>query len=347
MVLRATGLTVASLALSGAIVIASQQIATPRVAPDPSTIRSSDWPVPRGIHEPLKVPAANPLTAAKVALGRKLFVDKQLSRTSDVSCSSCHDPARAFSDARSIAVGILGRTGKRHSPALVNRGFGESFFWDGRAASLEDQVVMPIADPNEMDFSVDGVVSRLQRNAAYVRDFGTAFGRPINTRDVGYALASFVRTIVSGDSRVDRYLEGDNAALTATEVRGLRAFRAPGLCTACHKGSNFTDEEFHNTGVAWKVDTGPEGGRLSDRGRADVTGRADDEGAFRTPTLREISRTAPYMHDGSLPTLEAVVDFYEKGGRSNPNLDKDIMPLRLTAADKAALVEFLKALDGK
>jgi cytochrome c peroxidase len=302
--------------------------------------------VPRGIHEPLNAPAANPLTAAKVALGRRLFSSTQLSRTSDVSCATCHDPARAFSDARTVAVGIGGRTGTRHSPALINRGFGDSFFWDGRASSLEAQVVMPIADPNEMDFSVAGVVTRLQRDQTYAKEFSRVFGRPVNARDVGYALASFVRSIVSGDSRVDRYLDGDDTALSAAEARGLRVFRGAGLCTSCHKGGNFTDESFHNTGVAWVPDNSAAGGRLTDRGRAAVTSRPDDEGAFRTPTLREISRTAPYMHNGSLATLEAVVDFYEKGGRANPNLDPDLMPLRLTAADKAALVDFLKALNG-
>lgn len=308
--------------------------------------RQSTWPVPRGIHEPLRAPAANLLTAAKVALGRRLFSSGELSRTSDVSCATCHDPARAFSDVRTIAVGVAGRTGTRHSPALINRGFGESFFWDGRALSLEAQVVMPIADPNELDFSIVGAVTRLQRDPSYVKDFGAAFGQPVNARDLGYALASFVRSIVSGDSRVDRYLDGDNTALSATEVRGLRVFRGAGLCTTCHKGGNFTDEAFHNTGVAWVLDTSPAGGRLADRGRAGVTKRPADEGAFRTPTLREISRTAPYMHNGSLPTLEAVVNFYEMGGRANPNLDPDLMPLQLTAADKAALVAFLKALDG-
>ena len=334
------GLAVVSVAVCGAITLASQQSPTPGSAP------AGDWPVPRGIHEPLKSPATNPLTPAKVALGQRLFSDKQLSRTSELSCATCHDPARAFSDTRTIAVGIAGRKGTRHSPAIINRGFGESFFWDGRAASLEEQVVMPIADRNEMDFSVAAVVSRLERDQSYKTEFAAAFGRPLNERDLGYALASFVRSIVSGDSRVDRYLEGDERALSAMEVRGLRVFRGNGLCTTCHKGGNFTDEAFHNTGVAWAPDSSAAGGRLTDRGRAAVTNRSDDEGAFRTPTLREISRTAPYMHNGSLATLEAVVNFYEQGGRANPNLDPDLLPLRLTAADKAALVEFLKALAG-
>jgi len=197
-----------------------------------------------------------------------------------------------------------------------------------------------------MDFSVDGVVSRLKRDQSYVKEFVSAFGQPVNARGLGHALASFVRSIVSGDSRVDRYLYGDERALSVTEVRGLRVFRGNGLCTTCHKGGNFTDEAFHNTGVAWAPDSSAAGGKLTDRGRAGVTNRPDDDGAFRTPTLREISRTAPYMHNGSLPTLEAVVNFYEMGGRANPNLDPDLLPLRLTAADKAALVEFLKALTG-
>jgi cytochrome c peroxidase len=339
--------------LAGSVGVASQHLAQGQGAPPslaavkPTALQSTDWPVPRGLHEPLTAPAANALTTEKVALGRRLFSSTQLSRTTDVSCATCHDPARAFSDARTIAVGIAGRIGTRHAPALINRGFGASFFWDGRALSLEAQVVMPIADENEMDFSVSGAVARLQGDPTYVSEFAAAFGRPVNSRDLANALASFVRSIVSGDSRVDRYLDGDDSALSATEVRGLRVFRGRGLCTACHKGGNFTDEAFHNTGVAWVQDDSAAGGKLSDRGRATVTNRASDEGAFRTPTLREISRTAPYMHDGSLPTLEAVVDFYDRGGRSNPNLDRDLMPLRLSAADKSALVDFMKALNGR
>jgi len=308
--------------------------------------RQSAWPVPRGIHEPLKTPAANPLTAEKIELGRMLFSDVRLSRTSEVSCATCHDPARAFSDARPLAVGVRGRIGRRHSPALINRGFGDSFFWDGRAATLEAQVVMPIADPSEMDFTVAAVVSRLKDDAAYAARFRSAFGRAINEGDIARALASFVRSILSGDSRVDRFLEGDLSALTRDEQRGLSVFRGRGLCTACHVGSNFSDERFHNTGVAWISGDTAVSGSFSDRGRGGVTNRKEDDGAFRTPTLREVSRTAPYMHNGSLATLEAVVDFYEQGGRENPNLDKEMMALRLTPADKSALVAFLKALTG-
>ena len=178
--------------------------------------RQASWPVPRGIHEPLNVPAANLLTATKVELGRRLFSSTSLSRTSDVSCATCHDPARAFSDARTIAVGVAGRTGTRHSPALVNRGFGESFFWDGRAASLEDQVVMPIADPNEMDFSVAGAVTRLQRDPAWVKDFAAAFGRPVNARDLGYALAGSADMEFSADATED-------------DPRAVAAFKLPGM----------------------------------------------------------------------------------------------------------------------
>ena len=203
---------------------------------------------------------------------------------------------------------------------------------------------MPIADPNEMDFSVAGAVARLQQDPAWVKEFAAAFGRPVNARDLGYALASFVRSIVSGNSRVDRYLDGDNAALSATEVRGLRVFRGAGLCTTCHKGGNFTDEAFHNTGVAWVPDKSPAGGRLTDRGRAGVTNRSEDEGAFRTPTLREISRTAPYMHNGSLATLNDVIDYYDGGGVKNPMLDSKVRALKLAPTEKADLAAFLRTL---
>jgi cytochrome c peroxidase len=273
--------------------------------------------IPLGLDLYLPVPEDNPLTAEKIALGRRLFFDRRLSRDESISCSSCHDPERAFSDDRAIAVGVFGRNGRRNPPALINRGYGRLFFWDGRAASLEEQVLKPIQDPNEMDLS-------LSEAAALVS---------LAPDEIARALASFVRSILSGDSPFDRYIIGNRAALTPEQQAGLQLFRGKANCTACHVGPNFTDERLHNTGVAWRD------GRFTDVGAG--------QGNFKTPTLREIARTAPYMHDGSLATLEEVIEYYDRGGNQNPGLDPEIRPLRLTIIEKQSLIEFLRALNGR
>lgn len=295
---------------------------------------------PLGLEGPMRVPPDNPQTPEKIALGRRLFFDRALSLDGSISCATCHEPARAFADTMLLAVGVKGRVGRRHSPTVVNRGYGELFFWDGRRSALEAQVLDPIADPNELGSSVEAVVSHLRRDATYSAAFRRVFGRQADAQALGRALASYVRTIQSGNSPVDRYLAGDTSALTPDERLGLRVFRGRGLCTTCHTGANFTDEKFHNTGVAWN------GEQFRDDGRAAVTGDAGDLGAFKTPTLREIARTAPYMHNGSLATLDDVVDFYVRGGRKNPNLDAELMPLGITARERTALVAFLRALTG-
>ena len=264
----------------------------------------------------MPVPEDNPITPSKLALGRKLFHDRRLSRSGSVACASCHDPERAFSDSRPLAVGVFGRVGRRHAPALINRGYGRSFFWDGRIATLEEQVLKPIQDPNEMDLTLDEASAR------------TGLSVPA----ISQALASYIRSILSGDSPYDRFVNGARRALTDEQQRGMQIFRGRGNCTACHVGPTFSDERFHNTGVAWQ------NSRLQDEGRAN--------GTFKTPTLREVARTAPYMHDGSLATLVDVVDFYSDGGRKNPSLDADIRPLRLTGDEKRALIRFLESLSG-
>ena len=201
-------------------------------------------------------------------------------------------------------------------PALVNRGYGRAFFWDGRSQSLEEQVVKPIDDPGEMGSSVAAASARVG----------------VSATDLSLALASYVRSLLSGNSRFDRFVNGDREALTDDEQRGLVILRGKGNCTTCHVGPNFTDEKLHNTGVAW------DGERQTDEGGG--------RGAFKTPTLREVARTARYMHDGSLATLDDVVEFYDRGGRQNPDLDPEIHPLRLTIDERRALVSFLRALSG-
>ena len=288
----------------------------------------------------MPVPQNNPISPAKAALGRKLFSDPLLSRTRDVSCQSCHTPGLSFSDGRKLSQGIMLRNGRRNVPALVNRGYGSSFFWDGRASSLEEQVLQPIQNPDEMDLSLEELAARLSVDREYSKLFERTFGRNLAIEDVARALASYVRTIVSGNSPVDRYVNGDSEALSNESRRGLQIFRGKGNCTACHLGPNFSDERFHNTGVAWSD------GAWLDDGRFAVTRIESDRGAFKVPTLREIDRTAPYMHDGSIATLEDVVEFYDRGANANPHLDREIRPLHLSTGEKAALVAFLKSLSG-
>ena len=288
----------------------------------------------------MPIPEDNPLTPEKVALGQRLFSDRLLSRDGTKACRSCHEPGHAFTDGRPVAVGVRGQTGERSAPTLVNRGYGRSFFWDGRAPTLEAQVLEPIANPKELDLSVGEAVDRLAHDESYRARFTEAFGAEVNAANLARALASYVRTILSGDSPLDRYMNGEREALSAQARQGLALFRGKGNCTACHVGPTLTDEQFHNTGVAWRD------GRLTDNGRSAISGNERDRGAFKTPTLREVTRTAPYMHDGTIPTLEEVVDFYDTGGRLNLNLDPEIHPLHLTVEEKQALVAFLKSLSG-
>jgi cytochrome c peroxidase len=245
-----------------------------------------------------------------------LFFDRRLSRDGSIACVSCHDPERAFSDGRPVAVGVFDRQGRRNSPALINRGYGRSFFWDGRIATLEEQVLKPIEDSNEMDLSLSEAAARV----------GLA------PEEISRALASFVRSILSGGSPFDRFVNGDRSALSTEQQAGLQLFRGKANCTACHVGPNFTDEKLHNTGIAWRD------GRLADPG----AGRGD----FKTPTLREIARTAPYTHDGSLATLEDVIEYYDRGGNRNPGIDPEIHALHLFPGEKQNLVAFLGCLNG-
>src|SRR5688572_16387986 len=282
--------------------------------------------IPLGLDLYMPVPDENPLTREKVELGRRLFRERRLSRDRSIACSSCHDPDRAFSDGRPVAIGINRQVGRRSAPALVNRGYGRVFFWDGRAASLEEQVLQPIQDPKEMNMTLAEASARV--------------GLP--SGDISRALASYVRSILSGNAPFDRFTNGDRRALSSEQQAGLRVFRGKGNCTACHIGPNFTDERFHNTGVAWDAVTAS----FQDEGRAAVSGRNEDRGAFKTPTLREIARTAPYMHDGSVPSLDAVIDYYDRGGNRHASLDLELQPLRLTPSEKEVLVAFLQALSG-
>ena len=305
----------------------------------PAVLQAADALRRLGLPE-VPAPAANPLTQEKIRLGRQLFFEKRLSEDGTISCAVCHDPQKGFADGRTTSVGVRGSKGRRHSPSLFNAAFQSYFFWDGRATSLEAQSTEPLRNPAEMGDTVEKAVARLSRLPEYQRQFRDVFGAPPTTENLAQALASFERTILSGGSPYDRYVAGEHNALTTGAVEGMELFNGKAHCNPCHQGFNFSDGLFHNLGVGWSSNS------FQDLGRFEVTGVFKDKGAFKTPTLREIFESAPYMQDGSLASLEAVIEFYDQGGNPNPHLDRLIKPLHLTREEKAALLEFLKSLNG-
>lgn len=295
--------------------------------------------VPLGLDSPIPIPEDNPLTPEKIALGRQLFFDPVLSKNRSISCSSCHLPDHGFSGNTSVATGLDGRKGRRNAPSLLNRAYGRSLFWDGRAATLEAQALQPIQNPAEMGASLNDVLERLRADAHYVKSFQIVFRDEISATNIAKAIASFERTLLTGNSAVDRFRNGEVAALSDSARQGLWLFESRGLCWKCHSGRNFTDEKFHNTGVAW-------GKNPSDHGRFEADGNDEHRGSFKTPTLRNVAETGPYMHDGSMATLREVVEFYSRGGTPNPNYDPIMRPLNLSETDIESLVRFLESLTG-
>jgi cytochrome c peroxidase len=290
---------------------------------------------------PLAWPKDNPYSAQKVELGRYLYFDRRLSADASVSCASCHDPQFAFTDGAAVSTGIKGQKGGRSSPTVINRAYSMAQFWDGRASSLEEQAKGPMANAIEMGNTYDAIVDRLKGVAGYRALFAKAFGSEEITIDrTAKAIACFERTLLSGNAPYDRYKRGDKKAMTPAQVRGMSVFVDKAKCDQCHEGGKFTLNAYSNLGVGTDR---PD----PDVGRFAVTKDPRDWGVFKTPTLREIEHTAPYMHDGSLKTLEEVVDFYDKGGIKNKNLDEKIKPLHLTDLEKKDLVSFLKALSGE
>jgi cytochrome c peroxidase len=295
------------------------------------------------------IPVDNPPTAETIALGRRLFYDKRLSKGNVLACANCHNPQFHFTDGLQLSKGVADAVGVRNAPTLLNVAYQPFQFWDGRALSLEEQAASPMANPVEMDQSHKVSVSKLESDGTYREMFRKAFGtEEITLGRIEKALGSFERTLLSGNSPFDRYMYGgDKTALTPQQLRGLTIFLDPqkGNCAVCHTiNSNyalFSDEKFHNIGEGVVDD-----GTFKDIGRFHQTGIVTDKGSFKTPTLRNVAQTAPYMHDGSLPTLRRVVDFYAGGGNSNPYLDKEIKSIHLSGQDRTDLVEFLKSLTG-
>ncbi len=317
-----------------------------------------------------KVPLANPMTKKKVELGKQLYFDARISKDGTVSCATCHNPEKGWTDNLRGSIGINGQVGSRNSPTVLNTVYGRTMFWDGRAPSLEGQAQGPVQNKIEMgDQSYKEIIERLRTIPGYRESFKVVFGTDVTLDGVAKAIAAFERTALSGNSAYDRYerqADPDKPetfkVLSDSAKRGMVLFGLrlnpddpfrPGValkkanCTSCHAGSNFSDEQFHNLGVGWSEKER----KFADLGRFVIepvgAKNTADIGAFKTPTVRDIVKTAPYMHDGSEKTLLEIVEFYDKGGNPNPTLDTQMRPLKLTAGEKADLVEFMKALTGE
>jgi cytochrome c peroxidase len=314
------------------------------LAPQARRVPADTFAVDPGAAPPFGLPAAfeepdnRPATRERFELGRELFFDPALSIDRTVACATCHRPEHGFADPQALSTGVMGRKARRNAPTLFNRGFGSPQSWDGRAATLEQQALLPIEDEREMALPLDEALARLRAEPRYVEGFARAFGDGGITRErLADALAGYVRRLAFGDSPVDRFRTGEVALLSREERAGMWLFESRGGCWRCHSGPNFTDESFHDTGIG-VVDGAPEPGREA------VTNDPADRGRFKTPTLRALALTAPYMHDGSLATLEEVVDYYARGGNPHAQLDERIAAFELDEADRAALVAFLRAL---
>jgi cytochrome c peroxidase len=291
---------------------------------------------------PLIVPADNQMTPARIALGKTLFFDPRLSGSKWISCATCHNPALGWSDGLSTAMGNGMVKLRRASPTLINAAYASIFMWDGRKATLEEQALGPFQSKDEMDMDMSVMLDRISAISGYRDMFRSAYpGERISPELVAKALASFERTIVSKNTPFDRWRQGETAAVSPSAKRGFELFRTTAKCSACHQGYNFSDDGFHNIGLKTPAGMAVDEGRYGQRKVKSMVG------AFKTPTLREVALTAPYMHNGVYLTLEEVVEHYDRGGDTKENLDPNMTPLQLTARDKADLVEFMKSLTSR
>ena len=303
----------------------------------PGWARAVDFKLklPTGLQEDAaEIPDDNPISPEKIALGKKFYWDKRWSASKTVACVSCHRPDHGWSDPRTFSTDFAGKPTPRHAPTIVNRLFSDRQHWTGQRASLEEQAGLDINKTDEK------VVEHLGTIPAYRHEFRAVFGRDLDPDGVAQAIATYVRTIVSGNSPYDRVQAGDQSAMSVAAQRGLRLFEGKAMCVRCHAGFNFTGEGYRNIGVGMNKPN-------PDLGRYTITKDDADKGAFKTPTLRDVAKRGPYMHDGSERTLADVVAFYNRGGVKNPWLSSDMKPLGLTAQEQADLVEFMKALTGQ
>lgn len=276
-------------------------------------------------------PKDNQPTEEKIHLGKQLYFDKRLSADDTISCASCHDPKKGWSNGEAVATGVGGKKGGRSAPSVLNTAYYTVQFWDGRAGTLEIQALGPIQNPIEMNMELDKVVEKLNGIQGYKEQFQKVFGTDVTSEGIAKAIAAFERTVLSGDAPYDRFKADDKESLSAAAQKGMKLFFGKANCSACHSGPNFSDSAYHNIGYD-----------SEDHGRFGISKIKGDTGAMRTPTLRDIARHAPYMHNGGLKTLEEVVAHYNKGGNNNPHQDEEIFPLKLTDAEMADLVTFMK-----
>ncbi len=290
----------------------------------------------------MKHPADNAWSQEKEELGKMLYFDPRLSGSNWISCATCHNPGLGWSDGLPRSLGNGQKELGRHAPTVINSGYFELQMWDGRAKSLEEQASGPIAAPDEMNQNFDELVRELKALPGYVNRFDAVFGKDSLTVDnIAKAIATFERSIVSKNSSYDKYWAGDKSAMSASAVNGMELFFGKAKCSICHNGPAFTDSGFHNIGVS------AAGPLKSDLGRYNESKDDFDKGAFKTPGLRDITKSAPYMHNGTVATLTDVINLYDYGGNTKENLSPFITPLELSSQEKKDLVEFLKALDGE
>lgn len=283
----------------------------------------------------IPVPDDNPMTEEKVELGKQLYFDTRLSGNNKLSCFSCHATGAGYGDNLPKFIGFEGHEGARNSPTIINSGYYTSNFWDGRAGSLEEQALGPIQSEVEMNQNLDELVTELRAVPGYVDQFNQVFNEEIVAENIAKAIAAFERTITITDTRFDRFLAGETEALNAQEIEGMKLFAGKANCMSCHAGPTLSDNNFHNIGLE------------GDEGRYAVTNQEADKGKFKTPGLRGVSHTGPFMHDGSLATLKDVVNYYNDGGSNHPNKDPLMQPLNLTDEEVDAVVAFLESMSGE
>lgn len=291
--------------------------------------------IPEGFPD-VEFPEDNAFTDKRWELGKRLFFDPILSIDSSISCGSCHKPSLAFSDDEALSPGVFNRPGVRNSPTLANVAYHPYFLKEGGVPTLEMQVLVPIQEHNEFNHNIIAIAEQLNWQQSYVQQSQEAYGRKPDAFVITRAIATFQRTMLSGNSRYDQYVNGNSSALSATEKRGMDLFFSNKTnCTDCHGGFDFTNYSFQNNGLYEVYD---------DIGRMLLTNDSAEFGRFKTPTLRNIEFTGPYMHDGSMASLEQIVEHYNSGGADFPNKSSEIVPLNLTTQEKADLVAFLKSL---
>jgi cytochrome c peroxidase len=298
---------------------------------------------------PVPVPEDNPMTDEKIELGKLLYFDKRLSKDGTIACATCHDPQMAWTEHKPTSTehkptstGIDGQVGGANSPTVINAAYAPAQFWDGRAASLEEQALGPIENPIEMGHKLDDLVPQLNEIAGYKERFQKVFGTDVTKEGIAKAIAAFERTVLSGNSPYDKFKAGDESALNEAQKKGMELFDDAG-CSSCHAPPLFSNYKYYNAGVGMAKDP-------PDAGRKGVTGEDKDLGKFRVPMLREVANTGPYFHDGSCDSLEKAVAMMAGGGMDNPNLSavlKGIGAKGISAEDQASIVEFLKALSGE